>query len=153
MIEAFLAAMLAAPAPPAAPTASPPALRVGAFKMQLYYENSGRLSKDISPPVEFTGWNTIIGEGSAEEAANDLLVTVEVKGPPGEFIEQPLTLVARSGGKVLAQRKFDSLLTTAEGRTWKALWLSDVGCAGRIEVTATIGKSTRKTQISLDCGE
>ena len=150
MIEAFLAAMIAAPAAPAAP---PPALRVGAFKMQLYYESTGRLSKDISPPVEFTGWNTIIGEGSAEEAASDLLVTVEVKGPPGEFIEQPLTLVARSGGKVLAQRKFDSLLTTAEGRTWKALWLSDVGCAGRIDVTATIGKSTRKSQISLDCGE
>ena len=121
--------------------------------MQLYYENSGRLSKDISPPVEFSGWNTIIGEGSAEEAAGDLLVTVEVRGPPGEFIEQPLTLVARAKGKVLAQRKFATLLTTAEGRTWKALWLSDVGCAGRIEVTATIGRAVKKSAISLDCGE
>ncbi|HEX8307135.1 MAG TPA: hypothetical protein VF645_01790 [Allosphingosinicella sp.] len=147
MIAAFLAAMVAAPA------ATAPAPRVGAFKMQLYYENSGRLSKDISPPVDFSGWNTIIGEGSAEEAANDLLVTVEVKGPPGELIEQPLTLVARAKGKVLAQRKFETLLTTVEGRTWKALWLSDVGCAGRIEVTATIGKSSRKSAISLDCGE
>ncbi|HEX8467794.1 MAG TPA: hypothetical protein VF620_08315 [Allosphingosinicella sp.] len=146
MIATFLAAILAA-------TPSAPAPRVGAFKMQLYYENSGRLSKDISPPVEFSGWNTIIGEGSAEEAAGDLLVTVEVRGPPGEFIEQPLTLVARAKGKVLAQRKFDTLLTTAEGRTWKALWLNDVGCAGRIEVTATIGKSSRKSAISLDCGE
>jgi hypothetical protein len=150
MIEALMAAMLAAPAAPAAPAAVP---RVGAFKMQLYYENTGRLSKDISPPVEFSGWNTIIGEGSAEEAANDLLVTVEVKGPPGEAIEQPLTLVARANGKVLAQRRFDTLLTTVEGRTWKALWLNDVGCAGRIEVTATIGKSTRKSAIRLDCGE
>jgi hypothetical protein len=147
MIQMLLAAMLAVP------VAAAPAPRVGAFKMQLYYESTGRLSKDISPPVEFTGWNTIIGEGSAEEAASDLLVTVEVKGPPGEFIEVPLTLVARAKGKVLAERKFDSLLTTVEGRTWKALWLSDVGCAGRIEVTATIGKSTRKTAISLDCGE
>ena len=137
----------------AAPVAPAPAPKVGAFKMQLYYENTGRLSKDISPPVEFSGWNTIIGEGSAEEAANDLLVTVEVKGPPGEYIEMPLTLVARAKGKVLAQRKFDSLLTTTEGRTWKALWLNDVGCAGRIEVTATIGRSTRKSALSLDCGE
>jgi hypothetical protein len=145
--EAFLAAMLATPA-------AAPAPRVGAFRMQLYYENSGRLSKDISPPVEFSGWNTIIGEGSAEEAANDLLVSVELRGPPGETIEQPLTLVARGEkGKILAQRRFDNLLTTVEGRTWKALWLNDVGCAGHIEVTATIGKSTRKSQISLDCGE
>lgn len=148
MIAALLAAMVTqAPAP------APPAPRVGAFKMQLYYENSGRLSKDISPPVEFTGWNTVIGEGSAEEAASDLLVTVEVKGPPGELIEQPLTLVARAKGKVLAQRRFDSLLTNVEGRTWKALWLNDVGCAGRIEVTATIGRSSRKSALSLDCGE
>lgn len=147
MIAVLLAGMLAAPA------ATPPAPRVGAFKMQLYYENTGRLSKDISPPVDFSGWNTIIGEGSAEESANDLLVTVEVKAPPGEFVKAPLTVVARVKGRIVAQRRFDGLLTTTEGRTWKALWLSDVGCAGRIDVVATIGKSTRKTAISLDCGE
>ncbi len=148
MIVALVAASLVA-----APTPAAPAPRVGAFRMQLFYENSGRLSKDISPPVEFTGWNTIIGEGSAEEAASDLLVSVEVRGPPGELIEQPLTLVVRAKGKVLAQRRFDSLLTNVQGRTWKALWLNDVGCAGRIEVTATIGKSMRKSALSLDCGE
>jgi hypothetical protein len=146
MISVLLAAMLAVPA-------AAPEPRVGAFRMQLFYENSGRLSKDISPPVEFTGWNTIIGEGSAEEAANDLMVSVEVRGPPGEFIEQPLTLVARAKGKVLARRSFDGLLTNVQGRTWRALWLNDVGCAGRIEVTATIGRSTRKSELSLDCGE
>ncbi|HEX9947851.1 MAG TPA: hypothetical protein VGA98_09955 [Allosphingosinicella sp.] len=146
MIAAFLAAMLAAPSAPPAPT-------VGAFRMQLFYQDSGRLSKDISPPVDFTGWNTIIGEGSAEEAATDLLVTVEVRGAPGEYFQQPLTLVARAKGKILAQRRFDTLLTSGQGRTWKALWLADVGCAGRIEVTATIGRSTRKSAINLDCGE
>jgi hypothetical protein len=151
MIAAFVAASLAAAPAPAAP--APTAPKVGAFRMQLFYENSGRLSKDISPPVEFTGWNTVIGEGSAEEAANDLLVSVEVRGPAGEFIEQPLTLVARAKGKVLAQRRFEGLLTNVQGRTWKALWLNDVGCAGRIEVVATIGRSTRKSAISLDCGE
>jgi hypothetical protein len=154
MFTAFMAASLAlAPAPAAAAAPALPAPKVGAFRMQLFYENSGRLSNDISPPVEFTGWNTVIGEGSAEEAANDLLVSVEVRGPPGELIEQPLTLVARARGKVLAQRRFDSLLTNVQGRTWKALWLNDVGCAGRIEVTATIGRSTRKSELSLDCGE
>lgn len=144
-IAPLLAALLAAPAP--APS-------VGAIRMQLFYEETGRLSRDIAPPADFTGWNTVIGEGSAEEAANDLLVLVEVRGPPGENIAQPLSVVARGGkGKVLGQRRFANLLTTAQGRTWKALWLSDVGCAGRIEVTATIGRSTRKTAVSLDCGE
>jgi hypothetical protein len=147
-IAAFLAAMLAAPAP-----APPPGPSVGAIRMQLFYEDSGRLSKDIAPPAAFTGWNTVIGEGSAEEAANDLLVTVEARIPPGAPMDQVLSVVARANGKVLGQRRFDNLLTTMDGRTWKALWLSDVGCAGRIEVTATIGRSTRKSAVSLDCGE
>ena len=147
MIAALLAALLAAPAAPPGPS-------VGAIRMQLFYEETGRLSRDIAPPADFTGWNTVIGEGSAEEAANDLLVLVEVRGPPGENIAQPLTVVARGGkGKVLAQRRFDTLLTTVQGRTWKALWLADVGCAGRIEVAATIGRSTRRSAINLDCGE
>src|SRR5687768_11911044 len=139
MIAAFLSALLAAPSAPAAPS-------VGAIRMQLFYEETGRLSKDVAPPADFTGWNTVIGEGSAEEAANDLLVTVEVRGPPGEDIAQPLAVVVRNGkNKIIAQRRFENLLTTVQGRTWKALWLSDVGCAGRIEVTATIGRSTRKS--------
>ncbi len=147
MTIAFLAALLAAPSAPPAPT-------VAAIRMQLFYEETGRLSRDISPPAEFTGWNTVIGEGSAEESANDLLVTVAVRGPAGENLAQPLTIVARNArGKILAQRRFSDLLTSGQGRTWKAVWLADVGCAGRIEVTATIGRSTRKSAISLDCGE
>jgi len=146
MVAACLAALLAAPS-------APPDASVGAIRMQLFYEDSGRLSKDIAPPAEFTGWNIVIGEGSAEEAANDLLVLVEVRVPPGRALDQPLSVVARADGKVLGQRRFDNLLTTMEGRTWKALWLTDVGCAGRIEVTATIARSTKKSAISLDCGE
>ncbi|MEO7177202.1 MAG: hypothetical protein ABIW83_00010 [Allosphingosinicella sp.] len=147
MIETFLAALLAA-----APSA-PPAPSVGAIRMHLLYEDSGRLSKNIAPPVEFSGWNTVIGEGSAEESADDLLVLIEVRGPPGENIETPLSVVARGKGKVLAQRRFTSMLTSAQGRTWKALWLADVGCAGRIDIAASIGRSTRKSAINLDCGE
>ena len=143
----LLAALLAAPSAPASPS-------VGAIRMQLFYEESGRLSRDIAPPADFTGWNTVIGEGSAEEAANDLLVLVEVRGPAVENIAQPLSVVARgASGKVVGQRRFANLLTNAQGRTWKALWLADVGCAGRIEVTAMIGRSTRKSAVSLDCGE
>jgi hypothetical protein len=146
MMATFLAALLAA---------SPaPAPGIGKIRMQLFYEDSGRLSPDIAPPADFTGWNTVIGEGSAEEAANDLLVLVEVIGPAGENIVQPLSVVARGAkGKVLGQRRHANLLASGGGRTWKALWLADVGCAGHIEVTATLGRSTRKAAIDLDCGE
>lgn len=147
MTAIFLAASLAAAQSPAATPA------VGKIRMQLFYEDSGRLSGDIAPPAEFSGWNTVIGEGSAEEPANDLLVTVEVLTGAVESVEAPLTVIVRGKGKVLAERRFTDLLTSSDGRIWKALWLTDVGCAGQVEVTATIGRSTRKAAVSLDCGE
>jgi hypothetical protein len=137
----------------AAPAAQAPT--IGTIRMHLFLEETGKLSPNIAPPAEFTGWNTIIGEGSATEAANDLLVVVEVRNPGGEAnLTQPLTVVARGAkGKMLGQRRYAYLLTSGEGRVWKGLWLSDVGCAGHIEVTASIGRSTRKSAIDLDCGE
>lgn len=145
MIATFLAALLA-------PAAAPPP-SVGKIHMQLFYEDSGRLSSDIAPPAGFSGWNTVIGEGSAEEPANDLLVTVELLTGAVESVAEPLTITVRGNGKVLGQKRFADVLTSADGRTWKALWLTNVGCAGHVEVTATIGRSTRTAAVSLDCGE
>ena len=111
----------------------------------------------------FIAWNTIIGEGSAEEYANDLLVLVEVVGSGGqENVEDILEIRTRRGegltvgmpaGNPAARRRFNSLLTSDEGRVWKALFLPDVGCAGRIEIVATIGRSTRRETVDLVCGE
>jgi hypothetical protein len=126
---------------------------IGKIRMQLFYEDSGRLSGDIAPPAEFSGWNTVIGEGSAEEPANDLLVTVEILTGEVESVEQPLSVTVRGNRKILGQRRFTDVLASADGRTWKALWLTNVACAGHVEVTASIGRSTRKTSVSLDCGE
>lgn len=146
MIAPLLTALALAPSAPAAPS-------VGAIRMQLFYEDSGRLSGDITSTADFSGWNTVIGEGSAEEPANDLLVTVEVLTGAVESVEAPLTVTVTGNRKILGQRRFTDVLTSADGRTWKALWLTNVACAGHVEVVATIGRSTRKAAISLDCGE
>lgn len=60
--------------------------------VRLWYEETGRLSDDIAPPREFNLWNTIIGEGDAEEHANDALFTVELHSDGEQNIAQPLTL-------------------------------------------------------------
>jgi hypothetical protein len=133
------------------------AAEVGKIRIHLVYEETGRLSRDIAPPAEFTGWNTVIGEGSAEEAANDALVLVEVRAARGEeSIAQPLSIVVRNAkGKVLGQRRIPGpdLLLSDGGRVWKPLWLSNVGCAGTVKVTATLGRSARTSSVALDCGE
>lgn len=52
---------------------------MGEIQLRLFYKGSGRLSDDIlSRKEEFVFHNTIIGEGDAVEAADDVLISVEM---------------------------------------------------------------------------
>jgi hypothetical protein len=155
--------VLAAAAILLAPAAAD-AAEIGRIRAHLVYEETGRLSADLLTAQGMALWNTIIGEGDAEEMANDLLILVEVLGAGAqqEFIEEPLEIgvrrdesfsIGRPRGRVNRQRRFESLLTSDEGRVWKALYLPDAGCAGRLEISATIGRSTRRATLDLVCGE
>ena len=130
------------------------AAEIGRIRAHLFYENSGRLSPDIAPPSDFDAFNVIIGEGSAEEPANDLLVAVEVTGAPIETAT-PLRIVVRNDrGRVVAQRSIAGpFLSADQPRVWKAIYLQNVGCAGTLRISATLGRSSRSTSIDLVCGE
>src|SRR5688572_28996874 len=87
----FLAAVALAQEPPA--TAS--MVDLERVEARLYYQHSGRLSDNLlGRDKEFVGWNTIIGEGDAEENADDLLVAVRVRAHEDEqtIIAGPVTL-------------------------------------------------------------
>ena len=145
----MIALMLAAAAAAQAPSAE-----IAEMRMHLFYRAGGRLSDDISPPRQFTGWNTLIGEGDAEEPAEDLLVVVQVRSQGEQFLETPLHLVAHGrGGRVIAERRFETLLTSGDGATFSPLWLQDVPCEGEIRVTATFGTQRVTETLSLECGE
>lgn len=148
MIGSVLAMMLAMQA------AADGGGRLGEIRMQLVYTESGRLSRDISPPNAFTGWNTVIGEGDAGQPANDMQVSVELRTDGPRNVRTPVTLTARrAGGRTIATRTFNNTLTSADGRAVLSLRLADIGCAGRIRVTATMGRQSRSEEIELDCGE
>ena len=141
------AALLALPA-------AAEAAEVGRIRAHLFYEESGRLSLDIAPPSDFAAFNVVIGEGSAEEPANDLLVAVELTGRPAEAATPLRILVRNARGRVVAQRSIPgSFLGAGQPRLWKAVYLPDVGCAGTLTITATLGRSTRTTSVDLICGE
>lgn len=128
--------------------------RIGAVRAQLWYEESGRLSNNIAPPASPTLWNTPIGEGDAQESANDMLVTVEVLARGRQNVETPLRIEVRGrGGRMLAQRQVPSMLTSEQGRTVQALWVPNVGCAGPVQVTARLGRLSRSARIDFNCGE
>lgn len=140
------------------PSQSLEAGTVGAYlanpSVRLWYEETGRLSDNIAPPRKFTLWNTIIGEGEAEEHANDALFTVDVKSDGEQNIAHPVTLIATDlRGKVLAKRIVGSMLTSEAGSVTLALWVRDVGCAGLVNFVAQMGAAKRSVALSFDCGE
>jgi hypothetical protein len=138
----------------AAVPAAPPIAHLGEIRMHLFYTGTGQVSPDISPPYAFAGWNTAIGGGEAAGPADDLVVVAEVRADGEQYVERPLTIVARGPrGRILGQRRFASLLTSDAGRAYLPLWLNDVTCAGDIRVTVTYGAETRTETLQLHCGE
>ena len=154
MIRTTIAALLlTAAAPLAAQNAFHDRdFRVTNIEAHLLYERTGRLSADVTDNPEITLFNTIIGEGSAEEEANDLLVTAIVSGP-GEFnMTTPLVITVRNEqGRVVATRRIANMLVNQ--RTYRSILLQDAGCAGVLQLTAELGASRRTERIELACGE
>lgn len=123
----------------------------------LFYKGTGRLSDNLLGRAEpFVGWNTIIGEGSADEIADDLVVEARLASVDGKekIITGPVALVVRNGkGKLIGSRTWTNVLTSKDGTVVLPLWLNDVGCAGELKVSARYNGQTRTARLALDCGE
>jgi hypothetical protein len=126
--------------------------RVADVEARLLYEKSGTLSEDITDNPNFWGFNVIIGEGSAKENANDLLVTAVIVGPGQHNLRSPLKLIARDeSGKLISTRTIEDILV--EPKTYRSMLLHEVGCVGTISLTAQLGQSVRTEEVQLGCGE
>jgi len=155
MMALALLLLAGAPATPSPPATTPRAT-IESIRVQLYYEGSGTLSGNIAPPATFSGWNTVIGEGDAKEPAQEVLVSVRLKGDgsDGFLTETPLVITARNGaGKIIGQRTVRSILVPYQGTVASALWLPNAICTGKLRIEARLGKQVRTTSVSLDCGE
>lgn len=126
--------------------------RVANIQARLLYEKTGTLSEDVSDNPNFSLHNTIIGEGSAKENANDMLITAVIAGPGEHNATLPLVIeIKNDQGKLLAKKEFKQMLLGAS--TFRSMVIYDVGCAGVLSMTATFGASVRTEEIILACGE
>ena len=146
----------------AAQSDPPDSVSLGEIEVRLFYKETGRLSENIlGRDTEFVFHNTIIGEGDAEEAADDILVSVKMSagkfGTPAEnqrYVDAPVEIIARdSRGKVLGRRVHQGVLTSPEGIEHKVLWLNEVTCAGEVTITASYGGTSRSARLVMGCGE
>jgi hypothetical protein len=149
----LLAAGLAMPA-----DAAPP-VTLGRVRVQLLYLYSARLSPDIAPPARFDLWNVGAGEGSAAEPAEDALITVPLTMPPSDmaaFAPGALTITVRNAaGRTLATRRYPagSILLPVTGRSFAALWVNNLQCAGRIVIEARYAATVQRASLNFACGE
>jgi hypothetical protein len=153
------ALLFAAGASASADAASGP-IALGRIRVQLFYQYSGTLSRDIAPPARFELWNVGAGEGSADEPAEDALVTVPLSMPRGSdmaaFAPDALTISVRNaGGAVLGQRRYprDSILVPYAGQAYARLWINDIQCAGKLTVEVRYGRTVRSAKLDFACGE
>ncbi|VWX52222.1 hypothetical protein [Novosphingobium sp. 9U] len=141
----------------AAEPPKPPPVRIAGIEARLFYQTSGKLSDDLLARKEpFVGWNTVIGEGPVSDAATDLLVDVKVlgNGIDEQSVDDPLEIwVTDKAGKTLARRSIANLLVPYRGALHNALWLRDVGCAGKLTLQARFRKQVKIASLALDCGE
>jgi hypothetical protein len=122
--------------------------------VRLWYEGTGRLSDNILVDRNFALWNIIIGEGSAEENANDALFSIDVRSQGQENTQRPLIMTATDErGRVLARRTFLSVLTSQAGNATMALWIRDIGCAGTVVFLAQQGIVRKSVSLDFNCGE
>lgn len=129
--------------------------KIEAIRAYLFYERSGRLSKNIAPPASFSGFNTMIGEGDAEEPAEDILIAVELSGPKDEYLKQPLTISVSypTGKRAGSKREFrDGILFGEGGKVTKAVYAENATCSP-LRVAATVGRSAKSITIDFKCGE
>ena len=131
----------------------PSAPVLGEIQIHLFYQNTGRLSPDVSPPADFTGWNTVIGEGDSDEPATDMLVVAELRADGQQSISTPVHITVRAGGRTLASRTFNGALTSEQGRAYLPVWLRDATCSGDILVEVRFAQQRRTETLTLNCGE
>ena len=131
-----------------------PVLHLDSIRVQLLYTSSGTLSQDVAPPADFSLFNTVIGEGSAAEPANDFLVGVLVTSPSDQANGTvPLVVTVKDAhGKVLARRTFNSLFVDGH-RSVSSVFVPDSTCAGAVTIEAVMGAQKLKTSLDFACGE
>ena len=124
----------------------PPASELGELRAYVLSNRTGRFSEDISPPDSGGHWNRVL-EG------DDIVIMQEIRTSGHQYLERRLRIVARVGRRILAQRTYNGILTTDEGRAYQHLVVPDSTCAGDIQVTVTYGTQSLTETLQMRCGE
>lgn len=125
--------------------------RLEAFLVQ---GQSGTLSADILSSASTIGfWNVIVGEGSAAEASEDVLVVVHFRRLKNEGMpSQTLFTVSDEFGKVVLQRENFDLFFGDGAKAAKAFLLERATCR-HVKLEVTINDRRASRELPFECGD
>lgn len=129
--------------------------RLKSMSAMLFYTNTGKFSQNILDNPNFSLWNTIIGEGSAEEPSSETLVLIEVvgDGSPDVSSSDKLTVTTQVRGMPPIKRRVGNFLFSRAGTHFEAIWLYDTGC-GVTTISAQLnGEPPITKTLDFECGE
>jgi len=132
------------------PTQPVPDFKVSRIGAQLYYESTGKTSKDVLANSDFSLWNTVIGEGSAEAASSTTLIVIEVSCPKQQ-INVPsgrrLLVKVTQGKRTIESKSLQFPFIEATGKVHMPIFV--YGYNGQpMKVTATITGQKRASTLT-----
>ena len=151
MLAASHATAQKQPAAKAAETA-----RLAGVAVQLFLEDSGRLSPDVTEIADFRGFNMQAnGTGLPLERFTDFLISVRFEAAGEIFAKGRQATVAIIDAKT--RRTIEARLVTdvyigRSGRTTRPVWVRDRMCSP-LEIRVTGGGRTITKKLDLNCGE
>ena len=151
IIRLALAALLLAPS-----LASAADVRIAEIRAYLWLERSGKLSGNLVGSKEPL-FNTIIGEGSAGEPANNLLVEIVIAGdrnsaPKHASAIVNLTQAGKGGQKSVTKKGLGGFLFGDSGMVHKSIFLENATCSA-LEIEVKVGKAAKSAKLDFQCGE
>lgn len=130
--------------------------KIASVKAYLFYNHSGSFSENVIDNPDFVFWNTIIGEGSAKEPSEAVLVDVVIEGPPGSYEPRSVELSATDASGSILKKSLDIGILSDKGEYHAGFWLYETGCVPvrlTVKILGQSGEVKIIKEIPFACGE
>ena len=108
---------------------------------------AGTISENIIDNKDFSLWNTIIGEGSAEGSSNQTLLVFNITGEKETNENRTLKIVCKLGGKVILKQETQFSNFSQNQNYCYAVLVNDTGCGKLVIYAQILNPVTKKIDL------
>jgi len=131
-----------------------PDFKIVGIEAHLYYEPTGKISKDVLADPSFGLFNAFIGGGSAASSSSTTLVVIDISCPKQQVNVPPsrkLKVVVTQGAKTIQSSTLDFPFVEATGKLFMPVFIYGHN-ENPLKVTAFIVGLSRRSSITKTIG-